>query len=89
METQSEPQSDRPNAAKTAIDESTLKINALGIDSNGSSSGLEAGDDPRTQAHTENEAGEDEDEEDEETTCPFCLFQRRGPCGRQFRAWEK
>ncbi|CAM9589750.1 unnamed protein product [Choristocarpus tenellus] len=30
-----------------------------------------------------------EEEEDEDTTCPFCLFQRRGPCGPEFRLWEK
>lgn len=33
--------------------------------------------------------GSEEDEEDEPTTCAFCLFQRRGPCGQQFRSWER
>lgn len=87
--TQSEQQNDRPNAADTGIEESKIKNKALAVNNDGISDGLEAANDaPNQKAQTENEPGDDEDEE-EETTCPFCLFQRRGPCGTHFRAWEK
>lgn len=65
-----------------------MKNSALAVDSSGSNSGLEAGDDAPQQAQIENEP-DDDDEEDEETTCSFCLFHRRGPCGMHFRRWEK
>jgi hypothetical protein len=32
---------------------------------------------------------EDLDLEDEEAACGFCLFMRAGPCGIEFRRWEK
>lgn len=45
--------------------------------------------DDKVEAHGAMEDRNDEEEKEEETTCAFCLFQRRGPCGQHFRSWEK
>lgn len=83
--------SDRTDATESEMEGSSMDKAAPGVhrSSNGGSEmegGAESVKDSREEGDT---VENDDEEEDEETTCPFCLFQRRGPCGTQFRSWEK